>query len=106
MGFFRNDKSARFAKSSNSLSDNLSAIRFLFLLETITMTTAEIVKELKTMGNESYKRTMLRHGVQEPIYGVKIEDMKAKFVKKIKKDYQLALDLYDTGIYDAKYLAG
>jgi 3-methyladenine DNA glycosylase AlkD len=70
------------------------------------MTAAEIVNELKTMGNESYKRTLMRHGVQEPIFGVKIEDMKAKFVKKIKKDYQLALDLYDTGIYDAKYLAG
>jgi len=26
--------------------------------------------------------------------------------KRIKKDYQLALDLYDTGVYDAMYLAG
>lgn len=26
--------------------------------------------------------------------------------KRVKKDYQLALDLYDTGIYDAMYLAG
>jgi 3-methyladenine DNA glycosylase AlkD len=37
---------------------------------------------------------------------VKIEDMKKRFVKRVKKDYQLALDLYDTGIYDAMYLAG
>ncbi len=29
-----------------------------------------------------------------------------KIQKRIKKDYQLALDLYDTGIYDAMYLAG
>ena len=36
---------------------------------------------------------------------MKIEDLK-KFQKRIKKDYQLALDLYDTGIYDAMYLAG
>jgi len=70
------------------------------------MTAAEIVKQLKTMGNEGYKRTMMNHGIKEPIYGVKIEDMKNKFQKKIKKDYQLALDLYDTGIYDAMYLAG
>jgi 3-methyladenine DNA glycosylase AlkD len=37
--------------------------------------------------------------------GVKIEELK-KLQKRIKKDYQLALDLYDTGIYDAQYLAG
>src|SRR5262249_48793099 len=35
----------------------------------------------------------------------KIEDLK-KIEKRIKRDYQLALDLYDTGIYDAMYLAG
>src|SRR5262249_27516052 len=29
-----------------------------------------------------------------------------KIQKRIKRDYQLALDLYDTGIYDAMYLAG
>jgi hypothetical protein len=29
-----------------------------------------------------------------------------KIRKRIKKDYQLALDLYDTGNYDAMYLAG
>ena len=36
---------------------------------------------------------------------MKIEELK-KIQKRIKKDYQLALDLYDTGIYDAMYLAG
>jgi hypothetical protein len=63
------------------------------------------VKQLKPLGSDSYKRTMLNHGCQEPIYGVKISELK-KFQKRIKKDYQLALDLYDTGIYDAMYLAG
>jgi hypothetical protein len=48
---------------------------------------------------------LLNHGVQEPVFGVKIEHLK-KFQKRIKKDYQLALDLYETGIYDAMYLAG
>ncbi len=36
---------------------------------------------------------------------MKIAELK-KIQKRIKKDYQLALDLYDTGIYDAMYLAG
>lgn len=57
------------------------------------------------LGSDSYKRVMFNHGVKEPLYGVKIGDMQ-KIVKRIKKDYQLALDLYDTGVYDAMYLAG
>src|SRR5258706_16311458 len=69
------------------------------------MTAAEIVKQLKPLGLDSYKKTMLNHGIKEPVFGVKIEELK-KFQKRIKKDYQLALDLYDTGIYDAMYLAG
>ena len=70
------------------------------------MTAADILAELKTLGNDGYKKTMQRHGVKEPYFGVKIEDMKKKFVKPIKKDYQLALDLYATGNSDAMYLAG
>ena len=48
---------------------------------------------------------MLRHGAVEPCWGVKIEELK-KMQKRIKKDYRLALDLYDSGVYDARYLAG
>ena len=48
---------------------------------------------------------LLKHCIKEPVFGVKIEDMK-KIQKRVKKDYQLALDLYDTGVYDAMYLAG
>lgn len=69
------------------------------------MTAEEVVKQLATLGGDSYRNTMLRHGVSEPVFGVKIEDLK-KFQKQIKKNYRLALDLYDTGIYDAMYLAG
>ena len=69
------------------------------------MTADEIVKQLKPLGSDSYKKTLLNHGIKEPAYGVKIEELK-KYQKRIKMDYQLALDLYDTGIYDAMYLAG
>jgi 3-methyladenine DNA glycosylase AlkD len=69
------------------------------------MTAKEIVEELRTLGAESVKKVLRNHGVQEPFFGVKIGDMK-KIQKRIKKDYQLALDLYDTGNYDAMYLAG
>ena len=69
------------------------------------MTAAEIVKQLKPLGAEGYKKILLNHGVKEPVFGVKIEELK-KIQKKAKQDYRLALDLYDTGIYDAMYLAG
>jgi len=69
-------------------------------------TAAEILAELKPLGSESYKRMMMKnYGVKEPLFGVKIGDLK-KIQKRIKKDYRLALDLYETGNYDAMYLAG
>ena len=69
------------------------------------MTAREILAELKPLGSESYRRIMLNHGVREPCFGVKISELK-KIQKREKKNYQLALDLYDTGVYDARYLAG
>ena len=75
------------------------------MISTALPTAAEIVAELKQLGKESYKKILLKHGVCEPVLGVSIEELK-KIQKLIKKDYQLALDLYETGIYDAMYLAG
>jgi hypothetical protein len=69
------------------------------------MTAKEIVEELKPLGTETYKKVLRNHGIEEPLSGVKIEDLK-KIQKRVKKDYHLALALYDTGIYDAMYLAG
>lgn len=68
-------------------------------------TVTKIIEELKRLGTESVKKVLRNHGVQEPLFGVKIGDLK-KIQKRIKKDYQLALDLYETGVYDAMYLAG
>src|SRR6188474_694245 len=69
------------------------------------MTAKSIFEELKSLGRDSYKKVLMNHGVPEPLFGVKIEDLQ-KIQKRIKKDYQLALDLYETGNYDAMYLAG
>ena len=69
------------------------------------MTANEIVAELKKFATAQTKKTWMTHGAQEPCLGVKVEDMK-KIQKRVKMDYQLALDLYDTGIADAMYLAG
>lgn len=69
------------------------------------MTAQAIVEQLRPLGSDGYKKVLRNHGVREPCFGVRIEDLK-KFQKRIKTDYQLALDLYDTGVYDAMYLAG
>ena len=69
------------------------------------MTKDEVMKALASMGNEGTKRVLQNHGAKEPLFGVKVGDMK-KIQKKIKKDYALSLALYDTGNYDAMYFAG
>ncbi len=69
------------------------------------MNAQAILDELRPLGAASYKKVMLNHGIREPFFGVKISELQ-KIRKRIKKDYQLALDLYETGNYDAMYLAG
>jgi 3-methyladenine DNA glycosylase AlkD len=68
-------------------------------------TATAIMKELESMGSEQTRKTYDRHGAPANMFGVLVSDMK-KIVKRIKKDYQLAIDLYNTGNSDAMYLAG
>ena len=69
------------------------------------MTLDVIMEELQAKGNESYKTIFMRHGAVEPLYGVKVDDLK-KIQRNLKKDYDLAMELYRTGNSDAQYLAG
>lgn len=71
----------------------------------MTMVLDEVMGKLESMGSEQTKQIFLRHGAIEPLFGVKVGDMK-KLVKDIKKDQALARALYDTGNSDAMYLAG
>ena len=69
------------------------------------MTVETIMIELKSKGNDAIKTLLMKHGVKEPFFGVKVEYLKV-IQKKIKKDYQLSKELYATGNADAMYLAG
>jgi 3-methyladenine DNA glycosylase AlkD len=71
----------------------------------VKMSLKEVMAELKKLGTEQTKKTFLRHGAREPYFGVKVGDMKT-IQKKVKEDYELSLQLYDTGNSDAMYLAG
>ena len=69
------------------------------------MTCDETMQQLAIMGTESCKHIFLNHGAKEPLFGVKVGDLKT-IQKKIKKDHALSLALYKTGNSDAQYLAG
>jgi 3-methyladenine DNA glycosylase AlkD len=73
---------------------------FIFML-----TYDEIISSIQAMGSESIKNVFRKQGAQEPLYGVKVEDLK-KIQKQVKKDYELSLKLFESGISDAMYLAG
>lgn len=69
------------------------------------LTVNEIMDDLQRNGSESVKKIWLKHGILEPFFGVKVEYLKI-IQKKVKKDYELAKELYATGNADAMYLAG
>lgn len=69
------------------------------------MTAKSILEELKSLASPSVRKVLLNHGVGEPCYGVKIGDLQP-IRKRIKKDYELALELWESGVHDARYLAG
>lgn len=71
----------------------------------MSLTIDEVMSKLEEMGTEQTKRTFVRHGAEEPLFGVKVGDLK-KLVKIVKKDQNLVKALYQTGNYDAMYLAG
>lgn len=69
------------------------------------MTASQILEQLEAAKSEQIKRILIKHGAKEPILGVRVEDLQ-KIRKVVKKDHDLALALFATGIYDAQYLAG
>jgi 3-methyladenine DNA glycosylase AlkD len=71
------------------------------------MKAAEVLTQLEKLADPQTKKTWARHGCPEPLFGVKIADMKTLIKKlKIHGDTNLAKDLYKTKNGDAMYLAG
>lgn len=71
----------------------------------VKYTVSEVLEELQNVGSEQTKKTYLRHGAREPLFGVTTQNLK-KIMKKTGKDYMLAMALYASGNYDAMYFAG
>jgi 3-methyladenine DNA glycosylase AlkD len=69
-------------------------------------TLQQVMKSLEAKGSEQVRKTFARHGAAGgKLFGVKVGDMKP-IAKTIKGQQELGLALYDTGNYDAMYLAG
>ena len=69
------------------------------------MTAAEIIDELKEFGSEENRKGMARFGINaEKALGIKIPVLRA-YAKELKKQHQLALQLWETGIHEARLLA-
>lgn len=69
-------------------------------------TVASVLAELKSKAAENIRAIYLRHGAPpDQTLGVKTADMKA-VAKSIRKQQALACELYETGVFEAMYLAG
>ncbi|HNN95248.1 MAG TPA: DNA alkylation repair protein [Pseudomonadota bacterium] len=68
------------------------------------MNVQEAMSALEGAQNAPTKKTYLRHGAKEPLFGVRTADL-AKIKARIKVDHALALALFATGNADARLLA-
>lgn len=69
------------------------------------MNYTEVMTELESLGKERTKKMYLSNGAVEPLFGVTTGSMKP-MRKEIKKNQELAEELYASGNYDAMYFAG
>lgn len=66
----------------------------------------EVLKELKSLGNRKNVEGMARFGINpKDTYGVPIPNIR-KIAKEIGKNHNLAQELWDSGIHEARILAG
>ncbi len=68
------------------------------------MTLVDAMAALERAGSEQTRKTYLRHGAKEPLFGVSFATLKV-LLKTIGVDHELAMALWDTGNLDARNLA-
>jgi len=64
----------------------------------------EVMQQLEEYGTEQTRKTYRNHGAKEPLFGVSFANLKL-LKKKIKKDHDLAISLWETKNMDAMTLA-
>jgi 3-methyladenine DNA glycosylase AlkD len=64
----------------------------------------DILKQLEALGSEKLRVQNARHGVTGKQFGVKLGDLR-KVAEKLRKNRDLALELWDTDIHEARMVA-
>ena len=66
----------------------------------------EVLRWLERRGTQRNRDGMARYGIRsEKAYGVSVTDLRG-LAKRLGRDHDLALDLWDTGWYEARMLTG
>lgn len=65
---------------------------------------ADVMSQLEQWGTAQARKIYVRHGVQEPMFGVSYANLN-QLKKQIKIDHALAQELWATGNHDARVLA-
>lgn len=65
---------------------------------------AEVMATLEAAGSAQTRKTYARHRVEGPMFGVSFATLKV-LMKQIDVDHELALQLWETGNFDARNLA-
>jgi 3-methyladenine DNA glycosylase AlkD len=68
------------------------------------ITLAQVMTALQKAGSEQTRKTYLRQGAKEPLFGVRFGTLKP-LLKAIGVDHELAIALWETGNLDARNLA-
>jgi len=66
--------------------------------------TREVLAELEALGTAQNRKVYGRHGVTGELYGVSYAHLKA-LEKRLRGEHELALELWESGIHDARILA-
>src|SRR5258707_8747937 len=67
---------------------------------------ARVLRELRSLGEQRNIDGMARYGIRaKVVYGVAKPKMD-ELARRIGRDHELALELWDTGVHDARILAG
>src|SRR5262245_34887947 len=69
-----------------------------------TMTVEEILRQLKSLGDEAVRKQNAKWGAGDNQFGVQRGDLRT-LASKIKTNHELALSLWKTGNIDAQFLA-
>ena len=64
----------------------------------------EVMSELESMGTAQNRKVYPRHGARFPMFGVSFANL-GKLQKRIRRDHELAEQLWETGNHDAQMLA-